>query len=170
MKNQHNHSDKIQIFEDRSIIRSAAIRLRQYLLKASFSSAGDRFSALECVSEIEREFALKACADVVDDKQDMALTSHDGDEIYKRNTITIKTWFERMPEKTPDGVLAVLAQAECMKGEINDLRAELAQFNNMKPVGVFNFSDERSEYGVKWLITDVLEDKTLLYTAPGAKP
>jgi RecJ-like exonuclease len=30
-------------------------RLRQYLMKASFSSAGDKFSALECLSEIERE-------------------------------------------------------------------------------------------------------------------
>lgn len=30
-------------------------RLRQYLGKASFSSEADRFSALECLNEIERE-------------------------------------------------------------------------------------------------------------------
>jgi hypothetical protein len=29
-------------------------RLKQYLGKASFSSAVDRYSALECVAEIER--------------------------------------------------------------------------------------------------------------------
>lgn len=28
-------------------------RLRQYLMKASFSSAGDKFSAMECLSEID---------------------------------------------------------------------------------------------------------------------
>ena len=32
-------------------------RLRQYLMKASFSSAGDKFSAMECLAEIERELA-----------------------------------------------------------------------------------------------------------------
>jgi hypothetical protein len=30
-------------------------RLRQYLSKASFSSSSDKFSALECLSEIEQE-------------------------------------------------------------------------------------------------------------------
>lgn len=29
-------------------------RLRQYIAKASFASEGDRYSALECLSEIER--------------------------------------------------------------------------------------------------------------------
>ena len=32
-------------------------RLRQYLMKASFSSSGDKFSATECLAEIERELA-----------------------------------------------------------------------------------------------------------------
>jgi hypothetical protein len=32
-------------------------RLRQYLMKASLSSDGDKFSAMECLAEIERELA-----------------------------------------------------------------------------------------------------------------
>jgi DnaJ-class molecular chaperone len=37
-------------------------RLKQYLGKASFGSASDRYSALECVAEIERELAAKVGA------------------------------------------------------------------------------------------------------------
>ena len=33
-------------------------RLRQYLMKASFGSAVDKFSAMECLAEIERELAV----------------------------------------------------------------------------------------------------------------
>ncbi len=32
-------------------------RLRQYLAKASFSNASDKFSAVECLAELEREIA-----------------------------------------------------------------------------------------------------------------
>jgi hypothetical protein len=35
-------------------------RLRQYIGKASFSSAVDKLSALECLEEIEAELASKA--------------------------------------------------------------------------------------------------------------
>jgi len=43
-------------------------RLRQYLIKASFSSNNDKFSALECLSEIkqEKELLLEACKSAVD--------------------------------------------------------------------------------------------------------
>ena len=48
-------------------------RLKQYLGKASFSSAVDRYSALECVAEIERELAEKVVAgETSDDAQEMA--------------------------------------------------------------------------------------------------
>ena len=48
-------------------------RLKQYLGKASFSSAVDRHSALECVAEIERELSRKVGAgETADDAQEMA--------------------------------------------------------------------------------------------------
>jgi len=36
-------------------------RLKQYLDKASFSNASDKFSALECITEIERAIACDPC-------------------------------------------------------------------------------------------------------------
>ena len=37
-------------------------RLKQYIQKASFASASDKFSTLECVTELEQQLALKDAA------------------------------------------------------------------------------------------------------------